>query len=365
MGARGAALSEESLKLTVHFGESDRIGHLLLSDALVDLFATHGLHVAVLLRAVEGFGLEQTLRTDRFLSLSEDLPLVALAVDERARIESVLPAVTGLVTGGLVTLERARLLRDGLAPATTPLSHDGAAKLTVYLGRDERLRGRPAFVEVVDVVREIGLAGSTALLGVDGVANGERRRARFFSRNESVPTMVVAVGDTAVVARAVSAVDELLPQPIATLERVRICKRDGTVLASPSHHAERDETGLGIWQKLTVHAGEHARHHGRPLHTELIRRLRAAGASGATSVRGVYGFYGDHAPHGDRLFLVQRRVPVVTTIVDRPDRIRRWFEVVDEVTDEAGLVTSELVPAYHAVASRGRVGGTRLARPTG
>jgi PII-like signaling protein len=358
-------VSADSLKLTVYFGESDRVGHKLLSDALVDACEEHGIHVAVLLRAVEGFGLEQTLRTERFLSLSEDLPLVAIAVDERARIEGLLPAVTDLVAGGLVTLERARLLHDGDAVGAASVGPREAMKLTVYLGRDERVRGRPAFVEVVELLHRRGLAGGVALLGVDGTAHRERRRARFFSRNGAVPMMVVAVGAGERVAGTLPLLDELLRDPIVTLERVRVCKRDGRQLSLPEQPPTRDDAGLGIWQKLTVHAGEQARHRGRPLHTELIRRLRAEGASGATSLRGVYGFSGDHAPHGDRLFEVRRRVPVLTTIVDRPDRIRRWFGIVDEVTDEAGLVTSELVPAYHAVASRGHVGGIRLARPPG
>ena len=58
----------------------------------------------------------------------------------------------------------------------------------------------------------------------------------------------------------------------------------------------------------------------------------------------------------------QRQVPVVTTIVDTPDRIQRWFAIVDAYTDETGLVTSEMVPAFHAVAPQGRVGGLELAR---
>ncbi len=356
-------MNADSLKLTVYFGESDRVGHHLLSDALVDLCEAHRIHVAVLLRAAEGFGLGQTLRTDRFLSLSEDLPLVAVAVDERPRIEALLPEVNRLVAGGLVTLERARLLHDGAAVARVAVADDDATKLTVYLGRDERVQGRPAFVEVVGALHRTGLAGGTALLGVDGMAHRGRRRARFFSRNGSVPMMVVAVGPGETVARALPVLDQLLRDPIVTLERVVVCKRDGVLLASPTHLPERDAAGLGIWQKLTVHAGERARYGAHPLHTELIRRLRAEGASGATSLRGAYGFSGDHAPHGDRLFRVRRRVPVLTTIVDRPDRIRGLFGIVDEVTDEAGLVTSELVPAYHAVASKGRVGGTRLARP--
>ena len=80
-------------KLTVHFGESDRVGRELLSDRLVDLWARHGIHASVLLRGAEGFGLKQSLRTDRLLTLSTDLPLLAFAVDEPERIEALLPEV--------------------------------------------------------------------------------------------------------------------------------------------------------------------------------------------------------------------------------------------------------------------------------
>jgi PII-like signaling protein len=48
-----------------------------------------------------------------------------------------------------------------------------------------------------------------------------------------------------------------------------------------------------------------------------------------------------------------RRVPVLTVVVDTPTRIRRWFGIVDELTDETGLVTCEMVPAFHARSRRG------------
>jgi PII-like signaling protein len=355
-------VNDDCLKLTIHFGESDRLDGHLLSDALLDLFEQHRLQAAVLMRAVEGFGLEHTLRTDRFLSLSEDLPLVAVAVDERARIEVLLPRVTELVGGGLVTLERARLLHDGLDSVELPEELHEATKLTLYLGRDERIGRRPAFLEVVDRLHRLGLAGATVLLGVDGMAHRRRRRARFFSRNDAVPLLIVSIGGGGTIAHALSVLDELLADPIVTLERVRVCKRDGELLTPPRHLPEQDDAGLGVWQKLMVYAGEQARHGTHPLSVELIRRLREQGASGATSLRGVWGFSGDHPPHGDRLFRVRRQVPVVTSIVDTPDRIQDWFRIVDEVTDEAGLVTSEMVPAFHAVAPERRVGGLRLAR---
>jgi hypothetical protein len=50
-------------------------------------------------------------------------------------------------------------------------------------------------------------------------------------------------------------------------------------------------------------------------------------------------------------------------IIDTPERIPRWFAIVDELTDEGGVVTSELVPAFHARGEWGAIGGLRLARP--
>lgn len=355
-------MNDDCLKLTVYYGESDRVSGRLLCDELSDLFERHELRAAVLLRGVEGFGIKHHLRTDRFLTLSEDLPLVTVAVDERARIEALLPQVSELVGGGLITLERARLLHEGIGPVELPAELHEATKLTVYLGRDERVNGRPAYLAVVEHMQRSGLAGATVLLGVDGMVHRRRQRARFFSRNAAVPLMAISVGRGEMINAALARLGELIADPIVTLERIRVCKRDGVLLAPPRHLPERDDAGLGIWQKLMVYASEQAQHAGHPLHVQLIRRLREEGARGATALRGIWGFSGDHPPHGDRLFALHRRVPVLTTLVDTPDRIQRWFRIVDELTDEAGLVTSEMVPAYLAVAPEARFGGLKLGR---
>lgn len=325
----------DGAKLTVHFGEADRVGRHLLSDELLALFERRQVHASALLRGAEGFGLKQTLRTDRLLTLSEDLPLVAVAVDEPARIEALLPEVQAAVGDGLVTFERLRL---GVGPS------DGDAKLTVHLGR------REAPAVVVDRLRSAGVAGATVLLGVDGTRHGQRRRARFFSRNADVPALVVAVGDAERIAAGVEALDGLLVDPVLTLERVQICKRDGELLARP------EPAGAETWRRVTVYGGEDARHADRPLFAQLLRRLREAGASGATTLRGVRGFSGAHAPHGDRLLSPRRRVPLVTVAVDTADRLEAWFDAVDELTAEHGLVTVESVPRLRATAGSTAVG---------
>ena len=70
------------------------------------------------------------------------------------------------------------------------------------------------------------------------------------------------------------------------------------------------------------------------------------GAAGATSLRGIWGYHGDHAPHGDTFSQLRRRVPVVTIVIDTPERCAEWFAIADELTRETGLVTSELVRTH-------------------
>ncbi len=359
-------MNEDCLKLTAYLGERDRANGGYLADGLTDIYARHDLRTSLLLRGTAGFGAEHQLRTDRLLTLSEDLPLVSIAVDTRARIEAVVRDLGALRFSGLVTLERARMLTGRIEPIQLPPDLQETAKLTVYVGRQERTtRGLLAYRAVVELLHARGVAGATVLLGVDGTAHGERERAGFFSRNADVPLMIIAIGAGRHIGELLPELGALLHRPLLTLERVRLCKRDGELLATPRELPATDSSGLGIWQKLMVYAGEQSRHRGRPLSSELLRRLREARAPGATSLRGTWGYHGDHLPHGDSFWQLRRRVPVVTVVIDTPERIGEWFAIVDELTDETGLVTSEMVPAYRASSAHVQRGGLRLARHTG
>jgi PII-like signaling protein len=355
-------VNSDCLKLTTYFGERDRTAHHLLADELLDLYGTHQIATSVLLRGVSGFGLKHHLRTDQLLSMSEDLPLVSVAVDTRERIDALLPAVMAIQRRGLVTLERARMLTGDAGPAEPQGELGEVTKLTIYVGRGRRAGGADAFHAVCDLLFRHRLAGATVLLGVDGTKHGRRTRASLLGRNADVPMMIVSVGAGERIASALPELAALDPRPTLTLERVRLCKRDGQLLAEPDGLPGVDEHGLGIWQKLMIHSSESARYAGKPLHRALVARLRAANVAGVTTLRGVWGFHGDHAPHGDRLLQVHRHVPVVTIVIDRPERVAQAFGIVDEMTGEHGLVTSEMVPAARAMSEQRASGGVRLAR---
>jgi PII-like signaling protein len=349
-------VTDDYLKLTAYFGERLRSENGFLSDALLDLYGTSAVATSVVLRGIASFGPHHQLRSDQLLSMSEDPPIAVAAVDTADIIAPIADQVVAMTSRGLITLERARI--SGGSPAMPE-----GVKLTVYLGRQDRVAGLPAYRVVCDVLYRHGFAGASVFLGVDGTQRGQRQRARFFSRNVDVPVMIIAVGTGPQAGAAIPELETMLRHPLLTVERVQVCKRDGELLARPPALPPTDDGGLALWQKLMIHTSEATLDDGMPIHRAIVRQLRDAhAASGATVLRGIWGFHGDHKPHGDKLIQLTRQVPVTTIVVDTPERIAASFDIVDELTGRHGLVTSELVPGLVSVDGGERVGGTRLAR---
>src|ERR1700744_4489444 len=187
-------MDEDCLELSVYLAERRRTRNEFVSEVLLGLYERHCIASSIVLRGIGGFGTGRHLRTDQSLTLSEDPPVVITAVDTRPKIEALLDRVLAVQQRGLVTLERARMLHGAIAELELPGELHEAVKLTIYVGRKERVDGVPAYVALCDLMHRRGLAGATFLLGVDGVTRGQRQRARFFGRNADVPMMVIAVG---------------------------------------------------------------------------------------------------------------------------------------------------------------------------
>lgn len=153
-------MKADALELSAYFGDSVTAGPELSSDALMTCFADHGLSNATLLLGIEGFGINRRIHAERFPDISTDLPLLAVAVDTRERIRSVLDDVDLAVPRGLVTLEQTRLATGkDVRDAELPHGPGGAAKLTIL-----RLR-RALHSELVRRLREAGAAGATTIPG--------------------------------------------------------------------------------------------------------------------------------------------------------------------------------------------------------
>jgi uncharacterized protein len=103
-------LPHDAVLLRIFIGESDRWHHQPLYEALV--LKARELHLAgaTVLRGPMGFGKSSRMHTAKILRLSMDLPLVIEIVDSEEKINAFLPVLDEMMKGGLVTLEKARVI---------------------------------------------------------------------------------------------------------------------------------------------------------------------------------------------------------------------------------------------------------------
>jgi hypothetical protein len=100
----------ERTLMRVHVGESDKWEGKSLSQALIELFRREGFSGVTVLRGVAGFGSASRVHTDKILRLSQDLPVVLEVVEYSERIEKILPRLDEMIGGGLITLEKVRVI---------------------------------------------------------------------------------------------------------------------------------------------------------------------------------------------------------------------------------------------------------------
>jgi PII-like signaling protein len=329
------------LQLRFYFGERDRAGDRPLEAAVMEACARRGVSGAALLRGVTGFGVKHGLRTDRLLTLSEDAPLVAVAVGETEVVDGLAADVRGMAGKGLVTLEEVSSAVDAWAKdrprsspriaretANSPEGEDGdRVQVTVWGPRSGS--GSPHLAAVAALHR-CGAEVATVLLGVDGVLDGERRRARFFGANRGVPAITVGVGERGKIEAVPAGLDPA--SQLVTFEPVASYCR----IAGASHHDDADTAAPAT--RITLVTSEIASHDGRPTCLEFVDALRREGAPGATALRGVWGFRGGGTPRGDRVVALRRDVPIVVEVVDTPERAERWRELALSLAGEDDAV---------------------------
>jgi PII-like signaling protein len=103
-------LPEDAVLLRILIGESDRWHHQPLYEAIVLKARESGLAGATVLRGPMGFGASSRVHTAKILQLSNDLPMVIEIVDTEEKLNAFLPALEEMMGGGLVTLEKVKVI---------------------------------------------------------------------------------------------------------------------------------------------------------------------------------------------------------------------------------------------------------------
>lgn len=103
-------LKGERTLMRIHIGERDRYQGKPLHQAIVELLRSRHYAGATVLRGIMGFGASSKLHSERFLELSLDLPIIVECIETEEKIEEILPVLDEMLGGGLITLERAKVI---------------------------------------------------------------------------------------------------------------------------------------------------------------------------------------------------------------------------------------------------------------
>lgn len=96
--------------MRIFLGQRDRWEHKPLYVALLELFRAKGVAGATVIQGVAGFGPDSILHEAHLLRLSQDLPIVIEVVDSQEHIDAVFPDVDRMMSGGLITMEKVRVV---------------------------------------------------------------------------------------------------------------------------------------------------------------------------------------------------------------------------------------------------------------
>lgn len=99
-----------ALRIRVYVGERDHHHGQPLYSAIVHAARKAGLAGATVFKGIEGYGSHSVVHAARIVDMSSDLPIVVELVDDAAKIEAFLPALTAMVSAGLITLERIEVI---------------------------------------------------------------------------------------------------------------------------------------------------------------------------------------------------------------------------------------------------------------
>ena len=106
-------IPKDAILLRIFIGEDDKCGRQPLYEAIVLKAREMHLGGATVIRGPLGFGHSSRLHTAKILRLSEDLPFVVEIVDSEPKINTFLPVLDGMMSSGLVTIERVQVLQYG------------------------------------------------------------------------------------------------------------------------------------------------------------------------------------------------------------------------------------------------------------
>jgi PII-like signaling protein len=231
-------------KVTVYVGEDVRHHGEALYLAVLNYLFYHGVSGATVTKGVAGFGPDHHLHTARILEASENLPVKIEFVDNREKLDALLPKLLQMVGEGLIEMQDTTIVKAATAAAPQPvLPHvtlrGRATLMRVYVGEDDQWRGKKLYDAIVESLRANDIAGVTVYRGICGYGAHRRfHKEKRMSLSSDLPIMLSVVDEDAKIRAYLPVLEQMMQEGLVVLSDVDVIKYTHR-LAEPVLKTER------------------------------------------------------------------------------------------------------------------------------
>jgi PII-like signaling protein len=218
-----------------------------------------------------------------------------------------------------------------------------AKKLVIYVNSVQHYGAKPVYEAIVEFLHRHGCSGATVTRAIFGYGeSGKIHEAHLFSMTEDVPMRVEVV-------ESEQKITALLPFIYDMVDKGLIEVQDTEVIKNTTHKAATEETQPMTHEKLEgsakllrIYIGEDDRWEGEQLHDAIVKKLRMMDLAGATVYRGLSGFGAQQRVHRSGFLGLSRDLPIMISVIDTEEKIRRVLPVLDEMVDEGLIALSDV-----------------------
>lgn len=223
------------------------------------------------------------------------------------------------------------------------LEKGAAKKLVIYVNSLQHYGMKPVYEALVEFFHRHGCSGATVTRAIFGYGeSGKIHEAHLFSLTEDVPMRVEVVESD-------QKINALLPFVYDMVDKGLIEVQDTEVIKHTTHKAKAEEAQPMKHEKLEgrakllrIYIGEDDRWEEEPLHDAIVKKLRMMDFAGATVYRGLSGFGAQQRVHRSGFLGLSRDLPIMISVIDTDEKIRRVLPVLDEMVDEGLIALSDV-----------------------
>jgi PII-like signaling protein len=229
-------------KVTIYVGEAVKHKHEPIYIAVLNYLFYHGVAGATVLRGAAGFGSDHQLQMARFVETSLNLPVKIEFVDTPEKVDEILPKLLELVDQGLVEIHDTTIVKapGSQEPAPVmPAALSGKAKMMrIFLGEQDKWRGKPLHDAIVESLRAHDIAGATVYRGICGYgAHSRIHKEKRMRLSSDLPIMVAVIDEEAKLRAYLPTLEQMLGGGMIALSDVDVIKYTHRMADAPAREA--------------------------------------------------------------------------------------------------------------------------------